>query len=152
MGNDTMQSKTIRGFTLIELMVAVAVVGILAAIAIPSYQTYVLRSNRSVARGDLVELQQWMERNYTLTNSYAAFPDGTALRSASLPFSQSPRSATTPNYTLSFTADPTATAYTLQAVPRNGQVKDTGCGTLTITSAGVRSVSGSSSVNSCWNQ
>lgn len=144
--------KTSSGFTLIELMVVVVVIGLIAAVAIPSYRNYILTGNRNTAKGDLMELQQWMERNYSLTNSYAVLPDGTtALKTAQLPFNTSPRSSKT-KYNLSFTADPTATAYTLQAVPVNDQVNDTTCLTLTLTSAGVRDASGSGGAAACWNK
>ncbi|MES2072680.1 MAG: type IV pilin protein [Pseudomonadota bacterium] len=146
--------KTAHGFTLIELMTAIAVVGLLTAIALPNYTAYIARSNRNVAKGDLLELQQWMERNYTLTNSYATLPSGGALTSASLPFSASPRSSTSTKYNLSFSAGPTATDYTLQAVPTSSQ-NDPSCATLSITSAGVRGASGATgttAINACWNR
>lgn len=137
-----------RGFSLIELMIVVAVVGILAAVAYPSYREYVIRSNRNVAKSDLMELQQWLERNYTLTNNYDLAPDGTAV---TLPFTQSPKSGG-PLYVVGFDGAATASSYSLKAVPVSGSVQagDSKCGTLTITSAGVKSVSGSDTVENCW--
>ncbi len=77
--------RTATGFTLIELMITVAVVAILAAIALPSYQAYVRKANRAQAKADLVELAQMLERRHTVENTYAGM---------TLPFSQSPRDGT----------------------------------------------------------
>ena len=61
-----------RGFTLIELMITVAIIGILAAIAYPSYVEHIYRSRRAEAEATLMELAQWMERNYMVNLSYPA--------------------------------------------------------------------------------
>lgn len=58
------------GFTLIELMITVAIVGILVAIAYPSYMEYVRSAKRGDAQADLVELSQWMERQFTVNGLY----------------------------------------------------------------------------------
>lgn len=151
-----MTKKKVRGFSLIELMVAVAVVGILSMVAYPSYINYMIRSNRNVAKSDLMELQQNMERNYSLTNRYDQAPDGTAVTINStsvIPFKQSPRTGTA-NYNITFSVAPTSLAYTLSAAPTGVQLKDTQCATLTLTSAGVRGAAGVTgnvtSVNNCW--
>ena len=61
-----MKSKySVRGFTLIELMIVVAIIAVLASVAYPSYKEYVARSRRAEARAVLVAAQQWMERFYT---------------------------------------------------------------------------------------
>lgn len=130
------------GFTLIELMVAVAIVAILANIAIPSYQEHIRKSRRSDAKADLLELAQFMERNFTVTNTYV----GTVL-----PFTQSPRTGTA-FYNISFQGGaPTQTAFTLQAAPVVGasQANDP-CGTLSLTQTGIKGITGTIPVNQCW--
>lgn len=135
------QPRTERGFTLIELMVVVAVVAILAAIAYPSYQEQVRKSRRGQAKADLVELTQLLERRHTVNNSYAG----------SLPFTVSPREAgATPHYNLAPTTIPAgAQAYVITATPIGQQANDR-CGTLSLSSTGVKTKSGAASYSECW--
>lgn len=138
---ETMQLKRLgSGFSLIELMIVVAIIGILAAIAYPSYQRYVENTRRSVAQAELMELAQWMERRYTASYTYL---DGA--NPPSLPFQESPRDGGATFYNLSFQGNVTRNAFTLQAVPAGAQDGDR-CGTLTLTSAGVRGAA----EGDCW--
>lgn len=106
------------GFTLIELMIVVAVIGILAAIAYPAYQDQVRKTRRADAQGALVELAQFMERVYTQNNTYK--PGGT---DPVLPFTEAPKDGTTKYYDLGVQAND-GTRYTLRATPKGAQVGD----------------------------
>lgn len=133
-----------QGFTLIEVMITVAIIGILAAIALPSYQEYVARSRRLDAQTTLLEAAQFMERFYTQNGSYtaAALPAGLAVSPAG-----STGTGVFYNITLP-AAELAANTYTLQAAPANAQASDA-CGNLTFDQNGVRGV-GSSTVAICW--
>ncbi len=127
----------INGFTLIELMVTVAIIGILSSIAYPSYQDSVYKSRRADAKGALLGLSNAMERHYTETNSYTAA--AVAGADAGLPAiyaQQSPVSGGTAYYTLSINASTTNT-YTLRATPAGAQYSDS-CGNLEITHTGIK--------------
>lgn len=132
-----------RGFTLIELMIVVAIASILASVAYPSYVESVQRGNRAEARGILLEMAQLLERNFTEANRYDLNSAGNAF---ALPVAQSPRTGTA-KYTIQFAAGPTQTTYTLSAVPAGAMAGDV-CGTLTLTQTGVRGADGV--VADCW--
>lgn len=123
-----------KGFTLIELMIVVAIVGILAAIAYPSYQEYVRRGYRSDARSGLLQAQTWLERAQTATGAY---PADIAAALKTVPSQR---------YVISYAAG--GGNYTLTATPQGAQAADK-CGNFTLTRGGQRGVS-QSTVAECW--
>lgn len=125
------------GFTLIELMITVAIIGILAAIAYPSYTEYVLRGNRSEAQALLNDAAARQERYYAQNNTYA---DTTAK------LGYSSASSATNLYTLSIPSA-SSSAYSLLATTQRTDAK---CGNLGIDQAGTKSETGSGSVSDCW--
>ncbi|WDS37474.1 type IV pilin protein [Pseudoxanthomonas sp.] len=129
----------VTGFTLIELMITVAVIAILAAIAMASYNWAMVKSRRAAAVTCLQQGAQFMERYYTTNMSY---------KDATVPTTCDGVSATF--YTVSG-GTPTASAFTITATPTSKQ-NDTLCGTLTINQQGVRTASGTaaSSPAQCW--
>lgn len=130
------------GFTLIELMITVAIIAILAAIAYPSYQNHVTKTRRNAGAACLMEAAQFMERYYTTHMTYA---------DASLPGTQC-MNEISDHYTIQLSGAPTASAYTLQAVPKGVQAsRDTKCKTLGLNQAGTKSEGGSASdASECW--
>lgn len=128
--------KRTRGFTLIEVMIVVAILGIIAAIAYPSYQRHVQQSYRAQAQADLLEIAQFMERRYGLNNTY---------ENIALPFDESPRDGGVTRYNISFSDGPDADGFELQAV-RTGPQSDDRCGTLTIDNRNVRGAA----ADDCW--
>lgn len=135
-----------RGFTLVELMIVVAVIGILAALAYPSYTEYVRRGYRAEARAGLMQAAQWMERAATASGTYPGIDAfaGTAL-------------TTVPSgtYAISVT-DRTDSTYTLRATAQNAQRGDR-CGNFTLEQSGLRGANGKKANvadydGSCWSQ
>ncbi len=128
------------GFTLLELMIVVAVVGILANIAYASYSSSVTKSRRNVAQGCLMEQAQYMERVYTTNMSYAS----AALPAADAQQCQADLSA---QYTFSLpAASLTASAFVVQATAIGTQAdNDATCATMTVTQTGARTPA-----SNCW--
>ena len=147
---------TQRGFTLVELMVVLAIVMTIAAIAMPSYTENINRSKRAEAKAQLLEAAQYMQRFYSQNDSYAQNRAGTAVTVPDA-LVRVPRSAASgsQNYTIGFaTPAPTVATFILQATPRaGGSMAGDKCGTFTLTQAGQRGVAGNAAgttADSCW--
>jgi type IV pilus assembly protein PilE len=139
-----------RGFSLIELMVTLAVMALLATIATNSYRRYTLRATRTEARLALLAIQVAQEKFFLQNNTYAQdIATVTAAPPAGLGIGAINGSGATGggNYTVSFAAA-TPTTYTLQAVATGNQTKDTAaCLTFTINEQGQRTPADSTG---CW--
>ncbi len=130
------------GFTLIELMITVAVIAILASIALPSYRNYVLKSGRAEAKTALLEGAQVLERCFTRFSAYDAAGCATQRTAIDGELGENGK------YQLDIDTI-TPTTFTLTATPKGGQTDDK-CGTYTLTHTGARSVDGDDSLGDCW--
>jgi type IV pilus assembly protein PilE len=136
-----------RGITLIELLTVIVVLGILAAIAVPSYRSYLIRANRSDAKSALLQLQAAQEKFYIQNGAYTdkvkdAPPAGLGL----------PEITTHGFYKISVTLAADKQSYTATATPveNGGQDDDTRCGSFSITDTGQQKVSGDLGAIECW--
>ena len=132
----------LKGFTLIELMIVVAVVAILAAIAYPSFQDQIRKSRRAQAKADLVEYAALAERFHTTNNTYAGF---------ALPSNRSPREAGgVAHYTLALNPAATQSAFTITATAATASQQADRCGNLSLNQAGVKGRSTAVPLSECW--
>lgn len=128
--------RTSRGFTLMEVMIVVAIVGILAAIVFPNYQEHVLRGNRAEGQALLTTAAARQERYRAQNNNYA--------RSVAELYGGA-KASETGKYDLGVNGD--GTDYTLTATPT---FSDADCGNFTLDEKGERGVAGSKGKDHCW--
>lgn len=142
-----------RGFTLIELMITVAIIGILAAVAYPSYARYVARANRSSAEAVMQAIVSRQEMYILNARTYypAAGGSVTDLTAIAGALGVNIPPDVTRNYDLTVTSSNAAPpSHSVTAVPRGNQANhDSACGTLTLRSTGAREASGSGGAT-CW--
>jgi len=134
--------RKVAGFTLLELMITVAIVAILAAIAYASYSNQIVKSRRAAAANCLQERAQFMERFYTTTMTYAAAPAPPQCGPDIDPF-----------YAVAFVGVPDARTFVIRATPLGAQLAgDAKCAILGINAQGDRTASGTSSAtpSDCW--
>ena len=133
-----------RGFTLVEVLLVVALIAVLAVIALPNYNQYVMRGHRAHARAALLKLSQWMEREATVRGAYPLATD--------IPASQLVVEGG--RYTLAVNSENGAT-HRLSALPYGAQAADA-CGSFHIDHTGERSQGATEHVaepqdsRSCW--
>jgi type IV pilus assembly protein PilE len=138
------------GFTLIEVLIATVIIGIIAAIAIPNYLENVRQTKRTDAQAALIQFSQSMERFYSANYTYLGAAESAANTGApaasTFAYKQSPFTGVA-SYNLTISAA-TASSYTLSATPTGGMTGDP-CGTLTLTSTNVKG-DGSGGTRGCW--
>ena len=140
-----MNVRRTAGFTLIEMMIVVAVIGILAAVAYPNYTEYLIKSRRADCKAVILSAANMLERGFSINSTYpsAADPDDPSSVNPVAAFT-CPLNGGTQTYTLGYVTD--GASFTLTATPTAVQTRDS-CGTLTLTNTGARRASGT---GSCW--
>jgi type IV pilus assembly protein PilE len=145
-----------RGFTLIELVIAMVIASILAAIAIPSYNSYIMKSRRTEAKSTLLNLASLEERFYSTNNTYSTTPSDLGYpTTATVPFpvgsgyyNISALTVIPAAAPINSTSAGTPATYSITALAIGSQARDSGCTSFTISSGGVQTSAGTSTT--CW--
>ncbi len=124
------------GFTLLEAMIVIAILGILAALSYPSYQQYMIRTHRTDAKTFLMHIAAQQQRFFSNNNQYATSIAALGAAASSEYY----------NYGIAINNG----QFTLTATPTGGQAGDSECANLVITGAGAKSISGSGDSTRCW--
>ncbi len=137
--------KKHQGITLIELMIVVAIMGIMAAVAFPSYMSHVQKTKRADGQTKLLEIMSLQERHYSLNNTYVVLSGLSAYSSDSVTSDEG-------NYVVTAAAcgSGLGSCVQLTATPQGSQADDTECGSLTYSSTGAKGESGTGTVDDCW--
>jgi type IV pilus assembly protein PilE len=130
-----------RGFSLIELVVVLAIAAILAAVAIPNFSDHIVRTRRLRAQADLLEAAQYLQRFHSVHGSFAGAELPAVLR-------RSPSDGH-PNYAISLVVIDDGAAYRLTARPAGSQARDA-CGSLLLHANGRKSNASAMAVSACW--
>ena len=142
------KNKSTAGFTIVEVLIVVAIVGVLAMIGYPSYQESVRKSQRKMANAALIEAAGRQEQYFVNNKQYASDLTNLGFPANGYYISKDGEETAASEagsiYLVSISAS-TATTFTLQAVPQSGQTADT-CGTLTYTNTGARTPT----TAGCW--
>ncbi len=128
-----------RGFTLIEVMIVLAIVAILASIAYPSYVGFVTKSKRATGKTQMVNIAQMQERYYIDNRTYGTLSNlGFAADTIGVADNGKIVAAGAGIYDITITPAPTATSYVVQATATKGQTADAGCTVLTLDATGAQ--------------
>ncbi|MHB1543708.1 MAG: type IV pilin protein [Gammaproteobacteria bacterium] len=130
------------GFSLIELLVVMAIAGILLVIAVPAYQQYMLDAHRTDATKTLLEVSNAESEYYTSNNVYAG-------NLTSLGYPADTVTSANGYYAVTATSSSPQT-YTLTATPEGAQTRDTNCASFTLNSLGQKGVTGTDTETHCW--
>lgn len=139
------QKERLSAYTLVELLITVAIIGVIAAVALPSFRDSSMRANRSEAQTALLEAASDQERFYSANSSYST--DALPLANPA----QAIKTSRDGHYQISIAACDTGTianCFVATATPQGGQAGDT-CTTLTLSNTGVRGSTGAA-VDECW--
>ena len=145
-----MNSKLVKGFTMVELMIVIVIIAIIASIALPSYEQFMQKGRRADGKNMLMQLSALQERFYSENGFYGRMTDIVGVGNIDSDEGHY-------NVTVDCSPDSAACAaasrpqfYTLTAAPQGGQVNDTDCGNFLYDQAGNKTVSGSDPKNNCW--